>query len=181
MKGIASGLISSVGAATAQAIQAGIGVFSLNLVASGLVDHKGRFSFVSGVFLCCLGIQIFLNASSINDTKTVALSRSPGSRNIFLGDYGSALLLTIINPLSILPFVAFFTQTYSVRNPLSSVGLEAFVPGVFISTALWHGMVSVGVNLFSQRILLSRLRLVNQIAGISIAAFGCVSIRSAWS
>lgn len=148
-KSVVSGLVSGTGAATVQTIQAGIGAVSLNLVISSFIDHKGLFSFVSGVFLCYVGIQIFLDAS-IHDTQIKFLSRSPGSRSVLLGDYCSILLLTLINPLAVLPFVAFFTQTHSARNYLDDVWSGAFVSGVFIGSVLWYGMISVIVNLFPQ-------------------------------
>ncbi|MBD1869001.1 LysE family transporter [Cyanobacteria bacterium FACHB-471] len=180
-KGIVSGLVSSTGAATANAIQASVGAFSLNLVASSLADHKGLFNIISGIFLCYLGIKIFLSHFSINNTRRAACEGALSNRNILLRDYSAALLLTSINPLTILPFLAFFTQMYSAFNQSNPVWAGIFVLGVFISSIFWFGLISVVANLFSRRILLRRLHWINRIAGTMIAAFGCGSIYSAWS
>lgn len=180
-KSFASGLISGIGAATAQTIHASVGTFSLSLVTSSLAEHKGLFSFAGGAFLCYLGIQVFLNKPSINKPQIGSLLGSADSRNMLLGDYCSILLLTLINPLSVLPFVAFFTQTYSARDYPNFVWSGAFVLGVFVGSVLWYGMVSVVINLLPKRVLLCRLHWVNRISGTVITVFGCISIYSVWS
>lgn len=180
-KKVISGLVSGIGAATAQAIQAGIGLVSLNLIISSLVNHRNLFGFASGIFLCYLGIQTFLDESRINNAPKKFLSRRSNSINLLLGDYCSILLLTLINPLAVVPFVAFFTQTYPAKNYSDHVWPGEFVLGVFVGSLLWYGMISVVVNLFPQKALLCRLFWVNRISGTVIAVFGCISIHSVWS
>ena len=180
-KGMVSGFVSSTGAATAAAIQAGIGAFSLNLVASSLADHKDWFNLISGAFLCYLGITIFLSRSNTSNTRMTSSPKGLGGRTVLLRDYGAALLLTSINPLSILPFVAFFTQFYSAASHPDYGWAGAFVLGVFISSVLWFGLISLVASLFSHRVLLRQFRWVNRIAGTTIAIFGSSSIYSTYA
>jgi threonine/homoserine/homoserine lactone efflux protein len=180
-KGIVSGFVSSIGAATAQTIYAGVGALSLNLVESSLVNYKSWFNLISGVFLFYLGIKIFLNHSSFNNPRATPMSGNLCENNILLRDYSAAFLLTSINPLSILPFVAFFTQIYSEASYPSHIYTGLFASGVFISSLLWFGLISAMAIFFSRRILLRRLHWVNRISGTTIAVFGCASIYSAWN
>lgn len=180
-KGIVPGFFSGAGAATAHTIQASIGAFGLNLVASSLTDNKGWFHLISGIFLCYLGVKIALSRYKINGARADLLLRDLSSENVLLGDYSAALFLTIINPLAILPFIAFFTKTYPTVNHSNYIWTGAFVLGVFVSSVLWYGLISVVINLFSQRVLLRWLPWVNRISGTAIGIFGCASIYSAWS
>ena len=102
-------------------------------------------------------------------------------RDVLLRDYSAALLLTSINPLTILPFIAFFTQMYSSFSQPNHVWVGVFVLSVFVSSVFWYGLISIIANLFSRRILLRQLHWVNRVAGTTIAVFGCSSIYSIWS
>jgi threonine/homoserine/homoserine lactone efflux protein len=176
-KGIISGFMASIGAATAMAILASIGLASLNLISTILVHHKELFCIVAGLLLCYLGAKIFGDKLGVADHQIHSSERLV-HRNRLLTDYGAALLLNIVNPLSILPFMASFVQVYSADTTPSYALSGMFVAGVFISTAAWYGLLSCGVNLLPQRMLFQHLKWINRISGAAIAAIGCVYIYS---
>ena len=58
--GIAYGLLSGVGAATADAIAGGIAALGLTLVYNFLVGQQPWLHVVAGLFLCWLGFRTFM-------------------------------------------------------------------------------------------------------------------------
>jgi threonine/homoserine/homoserine lactone efflux protein len=114
-----------MGATTGDLIYVCIGVFSLNTIAASLIDHKDEIYLVSGLFLCYLGVKIFLDKSAIQHEK-ITHSSSNSRKNRFLNHYASALLVSVINPLTTFPFVAAFTQLYTMDVQISRNSARLF-------------------------------------------------------
>lgn len=98
--GRASGFASGLGAATADAAYGAIAALGLTSIAAFLVDHQSWLRLVGGAFLLLLGYRSFMQ-------KPVAR----GAGDLELGwwsAYTSTLVLTIMNPMTILSFAAVF-------------------------------------------------------------------------
>jgi len=95
-----SGLVSGLGAATADAVYGSIAAFGLAFVATFLVNQQGWLHLVGGLFLCYLGIKAFL-------AKPATATTTPESISL-ASDYASTFFLTLTNPLTILSFAAVF-------------------------------------------------------------------------
>src|SRR6185312_8691316 len=94
------GLLSGLGAATADACYGAIAAFGLTAVSSRLVGHQDALRIVGGLFLLYLGIRTFFAAP--------AQTAKSGQRRQLLSNYLSTLGLTLTNPTTILSFVALF-------------------------------------------------------------------------
>ena len=119
-KGHASGLVSGLGAATADSVYGCVAGFGLTLVSSLLLEGQDWVRSMGGVFLLYLGIRTYLSKPS---------DGVPPARGLDLaGDYLSTFLLTLTNPLTILSFAAIFAglglaisrQEYFVRKNVIS-------------------------------------------------------------
>jgi threonine/homoserine/homoserine lactone efflux protein len=99
-EGRASGLVSGLGAATADAIYGCVAGFGLTFISSFLVNQQRWLHLVGGAFLCYLGIRTFL----ARPADQAALAQGSG----LIGAYGSTFLLTLTNPMTILSFTAVF-------------------------------------------------------------------------
>lgn len=162
------GLVTGLGAATADGIYGCVAGFGLTAVADLLVDHAPALRLIGGVFLCYLG---FTTLRADPTTEAAQLS----SRGLW-GAYASTLLLTLTNPATILSFIAIFAGLGLVGSSQSWGASLALILGVFLGSALWWLFLSWGVTLFSQRLTPSRLRWLNRLAGAVIFAFGVVAI-----
>ena len=162
------GLVTGLGAATADGIYGCMAGFGLTAGADLLVDHAPALRLIGGVFLCYLGFTT-LRA----DPATGAAQLS--SRGLW-GAYASTLLLTLTNPATILSFIAIFAGLGLVGSSQSWGASLALILGVFLGSALWWLFLSWGVTLFSQRLTPSRLKWLNRLAGAAIFAFGVVAI-----
>ena len=99
-EGRVQGLVSGLGAATADAVYGCIAAFGLTLVSNALVQQQLWLRLVGGVFLCFLGVKTLLTKPS----EKACPERGTG----LLRAYGTTFLLTLTNPMTILSFAAIF-------------------------------------------------------------------------
>jgi threonine/homoserine/homoserine lactone efflux protein len=162
------GLLSGLGAATADAFYGSIAAFGLTFISSFLVQQVLWFRLIGGAFLCFLGIRTILSKTNNN-----AIQANPTS---MLNAYGSTFLLTLTNPLTILAFTAIFSGIglVSLNGSYSSAAIT--VIGVFLGSACWWFILSSLTSLLRDRISLNGLIWVNRISGLVILGFGIVAL-----
>jgi threonine/homoserine/homoserine lactone efflux protein len=165
------GLVSGLGAATADAIYGCIAGFGLAFISDILIGQQMWLRLIGGAFLCWLGVRTFVSRPA----ERAASASGEG----LLGAYASTLFLTLTNPATILAFAAIFAGLGVVSaaggNYLSAGML---VLGVFAGSALWWLILSGGVSLFRGRFGPDALRWVNRISGVIIAGFGLLALVS---
>ena len=169
-EGRASGLVSGLGAATADAIYGCIAGFGLTLISKTLINQQMWIRLIGGAFLCCLGIKTLL----ARPAEQPASAKGTG----FVGAYVSTFFLTLTNPMTILSFAAMFAGLGIVNAGGNYGSAGILVLGVFIGSALWWLILSGGVSLFRARFAPQGLRWLNRISGIVIAGFGLLALLS---
>ena len=164
------GLVSGLGAATADAIYGCIAGFGLTFISNILINQQGWLRLIGGVFLCYLGFKIFLAKPAEQTASTKG--------QYLMGAYASTLFLTLTNPTTILSFAAIFAGlgVASAGGNYASAGV--LVLGVFIGSALWWFILSSGVSIFRTKFTSHRLRWVNRISGTIIMGFGLLAFLS---
>ena len=170
-EGRASGLVSGIGAATADAIYGCIAGFGVAFISNFLVSQQVWLRLIGGLFLCYLGPKTWL----AKPIEQAALPKGNG----LIGAYASTFFLTITNPMTIISFAAIFAGlglASTSRNYISAGGL---VLGVFIGSALWWFFLSNLVGLFRARFNTNGLQWVNRISGVIITGFGLFALLSA--
>ena len=168
--GRVSGLVSGLGAATADALYGAVAALGLTFVAEFLMGGQAWLRLVGGAFLLFLGVRTFL--------ARPAGPAAPDARRIGLpGAYASTFFLTLTNPTTILSFAAIFAGL-GVAGDASGSALSAMllVLGVFLGSAAWWVVLSGATSLFRTRLSARGLRWVNRISGTVIAAFGVLAV-----
>ncbi len=162
--GRVAGLLSGLGAATADAVYGSIAGFGLTVIAGFLIRQQNWLSMLGGCFLCYLGLKTWLAAPA----------DQPGSvkNEGLMGAYASTFFLTLTNPATILSFTAIFAGLGLAKTAGSYTSALVLVAGVFAGSGLWWLMLSGGVSLFRTRFTPHRLRWVNRLSGIMITGFG---------
>jgi threonine/homoserine/homoserine lactone efflux protein len=163
-----AGLVSGLGAATADAVYGCIAAFGLTFISSFLIHQQSWLRLLGGAFLCYLGIKTFFTKPAESSSQSNQLS--------LVNAYGSTFILTLTNPLTILSFAAIFAGLGLLDvegNYLSSV---VIVLGVFIGSACWWILLSTGVSLFRTRFTPNGLLWVNRISGLIILGFGIAAL-----
>ncbi len=169
-EGWTSGLVSGLGAATADAIYGCIAGFGLTFVSSFLISQQVWVRLAGGVFLCYLGLRTLLR-------RPAEQAASVAGRGL-IGAYASTFLLTLTNPLTILSFAAIFAGLGVASSEGNYVSAAILVLGVFTGSALWWLLLSGGVGLFRTRFTSRSLLWVNRVSGAVIIGFGLFALSS---
>ncbi len=168
--GRASGLLTGLGAATADGLYGAVAAYGLTIISNFMVGQQFWFRLVGGAFLLYLGRKTFLSQPA----EKAAAENHKG----LLSDYLSTLFLTITNPMTILSFAAVFAGLGlgSSNGDFSSATL--MVAGVFVGSALWWLILSGGVSLLRSKFNASSLKIVNRISGSIIVVFAIIAFAS---
>ena len=169
-EGRGSGLVSGLGAATADAIYGFIAGFGLTFISNFLISQLVWLRLIGGGFLCYLGLRTFLS----KPVEHVASAKGNG----LFGSYVSTFFLTITNPMTILFFAAIFAGLGVGGAGGNYVSAAVLVLGVFIGSALWWFILSGVVSVFRTKFNPHKLRWVNRISGIIITGFGLIALLS---
>jgi threonine/homoserine/homoserine lactone efflux protein len=170
--GHAAGLVSGLGAASADACYGFIAAFGLTFISNVLIDQKLWLHLIGGAFLCYLGIQTFLTPPVSQAQPTSAESRS------IVAAFSSTLFLTLTNPMTVLSFVAIFAGLGVASASGSYATAAILVAGVFLGSASWWLLLSGSVAFFRSRIDSRTFGWVNRASGVVITAFGVGALAS---
>jgi len=168
-----SGLLSGLGAATADGFYGLLSAGGLTVISAFLIGHQAWLRLIGGIFLCYLGVKTFLTRPAAlveNETEAGALSR--------LKDYSSTMLLTLTNPMTILSFAAVFGGLGLGSTPGGFVPAVSLVGGVFLGSVAWWTLLSGGVSLLRRKVSTGLLVWVNRVSGLVIVGFGAVAMLS---
>ena len=169
-----TGLVSGLGAATADAIYGSIAGFGLTFISSKLIAAGTWIRLGGGLFLVYLGFRAFFKeAVSTRSDESPGASRSSGMARAF----GSTLLLTLSNPVPIVAFLGIMAGAgigEAVGNYWLAVTL---VSGIFIGSMIWWLILSTAVGYLRRWVVRPGTMLwINRASGIMIAGFGILTL-----
>ncbi|MDF1512395.1 MAG: LysE family transporter [Anaerolineae bacterium] len=159
-----AGLLSGLGAATADAVYGSIAGFGLTYLSSFLVRQQAWLHVIGGFFLCYLGIRTVVTLPE----ETLEKMDNHG----WLNAYGSSFLLTLTNPLTILSFTTLFAGMGLGAAAGDYSTAFQLILGVFLGSVIWWLTLSTIVGLFHARFNSRSLVWVNRLSGIIITTFG---------
>ena len=165
-----AGIVSGLGAASADAVYGSIAAFGLTAISTFLINQRMWLQLAGGLFLIILGIKTFTAKPS---SQPVSSQSSGLVRNYF-----STFLLTLTNPITILSFAAIFAGLGLGQAEGDLSGAIQLVAGVFLGSAAWWLTLSLLVGLFKERVNHVTLQWINRGAGLIIIIFGIISLLS---
>lgn len=169
--GLLVGLLSGLGAATADALYGSVAALGLTAVAGFLVQQQFWLRLGGGLFLAYLGLKTLRQPASL---PTQAASQNPPSESGYFSAYASTLLLTLTNPITILSFTAVFAGFgLGSQHPGLATG-GRLVLGVFLGSALWWLFLCGVVTAVRSRLPASVFRLINTLSGLILLGFALV-------
>lgn len=169
-QGRVTGLVSGLGAASADAVYGFIAAFGLTMISAFLLEQQLWLGIAGGLYLCYLGVRMALAAPA---TEAAVVEG-----NSLLAAYASTFMLTLTNPMTILFFVAVYAGAGLAAGVDDYVASTWLVLGVFLGSAGWWLLLSSVTSLFRTRINAAVLRWVNVVAGVVILGFGLYAL---WS
>jgi len=164
--GIRVGLATALGAATADLLYVILIALSMHTITTFLLAYQTILTVVGGLFLCYLGITTILAQPTVHAARI--------SKNSLLQTYLTTLFLKLVNPVTILDFMALFT---SLRIDVTgySQSLE-FIIGTSLGCTLWWLLLCSTINIFHTKISTHLLQWINYLAGIAILSLGIWSL-----
>jgi len=171
-EGRTSGLVSGVGAATADGFYGLVAGFGLTVISDIMIEQQYWLALFGGIYLCYLGLKTFRS-------KPVQMGAQIKKDSI-LGSYFSTFFLTLTNPMTILSFVAIFAGLGLVSNDNSYPSAISLVSGVLLGSGAWWLALTGMVSLFREKFNVKTLIWVNRLAGILLAGYGIVALLSAF-
>lgn len=170
--GFWEGFLTGLGAATADAFYGSIAGFSLAFLSSFLLSISPWLRILGGAFLCYLGIRYIITTTRVTQREKPAPARG------LAGAYGSALFLTLTNPVTILAFTAMFAGLGLPQAGTSYRAAGFLVAGVFCGSASWWLILASLVSRLRLRMTPLLMAWVNRLSGLVLLGFG---IWALWS
>jgi threonine/homoserine/homoserine lactone efflux protein len=170
-EGRVPGLVTGLGAATADAFYGAVAGFGLTLISNFLVNQLFWLRILGGLYLLYLGLKTIIEKPKHEEHEMVRIK--------LFGAYSSTFLLTLTNPMTILSFVAVFLGLGLTPDAGNYLSATILVLGVFLGSTLWWILLSGGVSLLRDKFDFAMLRWVNRISGGIISGFGFYSLISA--
>jgi len=166
-EGFWSGIFTGFGAAFADATYGAIAAFGLTMISDFLLGKTLLLSFVGGPYLIHLG---YATLRKKPEFVSVTLEKSS-----LLKKFISTFFLTMVNPLTILPFLVLFA---GLSIPSGSIFLSSvLVLGVLFGSMIWWILLSsLGTILKYKLVSEAGITWINRISGTIIAGFGVTVI-----
>jgi len=162
------GLLTGLGAASADALYAAIAAYGLTVLMAFLVGQQTWIHLIGGVFLVYLGLRTIFTSPADQAARTESGS--------LIRAYSSTFFLTITNPITIISFAAIFAGLGFGSNENNYINATITVIAVFLGSASWWLLLSGGVSLFRERVTVGVMSWVNRISGLLILGFGLAAI-----
>jgi len=171
--GRTAGVVSGMGAATADVIYGFVAAFGMTFISGLLTGNEFWLRFAGGAFLCLFGIRTF-----IEEPERKILLSLQKEKERHAGMYVSTFLLALTNPTTIFSFAAVFAGLGLAGATSSILSALVLVLGVFLGSTLWWLLFAGAFSVFKRRFDHHEIQLINRIAGLVITSFGVLALAS---
>lgn len=168
--GFRAGLFTGLGAATADAVYGLIAALGLLAISKILLSAQHGVQLIGGAFLIYLGVKLFIS-------KTQTQEKSDGEKRL-LSMFASTFFLTLMNPATILSFLAIFSSVNLNLHSMNHLTAFTMVLGVFLGSATWWFFLAGCIASIHHRLSQNNLNRINQASGLFILGFGVLSVIS---
>ena len=161
-----AGLLSGLGAATADALYGAIAAFSITFIINFLLEQIFWIRVCGGVLLIGIGIVYwFRKPQPLKDAQC------PSPHSAFV----TTLLLTLTNPTTVLSFLAVLAAL-RLGEPRPPALTLLVVLGIFCGSMLWWVFLAIVSGNLRSRFNDRAVVWMNRIGALAIAAFGVVTM-----
>jgi threonine/homoserine/homoserine lactone efflux protein len=169
-EGRVRGFVSGLGAATADMVFCIIAGFGFTFVSRFLDEQALWVSLVGACGLVFLGLRIFFSTPA---EKSCAVTGGDLAHV-----YVSTFVLTLINPVTILFFVALFTSLGVTLTHEDYPSLVLLIAGVLVGAVFWWFLLTGCVSLLHRKLTQETIRWVNRISGTIVMILGLLAFLS---
>lgn len=191
-RGFWGGFAAGVGAVLADGLIATVAAFGITAISGVLANHRVTIQLIGGIIMIVFGIKLYTAEPKLA-VQQVGLSWAQRRRMVdrvpepfrpalrlpiwrllpHAGIIPQTFFLTITNPGAILGLFAIFGGLGSLLGGLNTyVEAITLVLSVMAGSLLWWMGLSRLIDKFRGRLSEGRLKIINQIAGVVLVAFG---------
>jgi threonine/homoserine/homoserine lactone efflux protein len=167
---IRSGLITGMGAALADSLLCAVLAFGITAISDFISQHRVTLENCGGVLLLVIGYFVWHTSPPNEMPKTKP--PCPG----WFGDFSSALLLTLGNPMTIIGAGGIFAGFAVAAQVSNRFDAALLISGVFSGSMLWWVTLCFLAGRLREKASGYWMRRINQGCGIAVAVFGLVQI-----
>lgn len=168
------GYATGFGAALGDTVFGGLAIFSVAAVEGFLLDNRFVIQLIGGLVLVGLGARTFLVRNSRNPPDKVV--ENPIDHETLLHALGSAFVITIVNPITVLAFISIFAAIRVSETTDGLLSSWTVIGGVFLGAAAWWFLLASIASVLRQRFTGKGLRWMNGISGVVILGFGVYAL-----
>jgi threonine/homoserine/homoserine lactone efflux protein len=161
-----AGIISGLGAATADTFYGAIAGFSISLVINFLIREKFWIRLVGGALLVAIGLVYWFKRP-----KSLKEESEESSHSAFV----TTLLLTLTNPTTVLSYMAVLAAL-RLGEPRPWTLTLFLVLGIFCGSMIWWIVLAMISAKFRDRFNDGAVVWMNRIAAVAIGGFGIVTM-----
>jgi threonine/homoserine/homoserine lactone efflux protein len=163
--GMRAGVSTGLGAATVNVTYGAMILLGLDKLAPWIAGGGRLLTALGGLFLLWSAARTFMRGRALAEQPEAAV-QSP------LAAYGSAVLLSASNPMSLILTMALLAP---VAGPSFGDGTVLLL-GMFAAAATWWVCLSGGVALLRARLSPAVLVFVNRVAGLFLTLYGALTL-----
>lgn len=161
-----AGLVSGLGAATADALIGAIVALFLSFILPILDEHNTAVQFVGGGVVISMGIYLLCTPPRIKETN-----RPVHERNLFVA-YLSTCALTMSNPITLLSMTTLITATGMGGPDTNHTHAALLVAGIFTFSMAWWVFLCTCAHTVARLLGHGFLKTINMVAAIIVIIFG---------
>ncbi len=167
-KGFRHGMLSGIGAATADSFYALIAGFGVAFIVNFALRHAEAIRFYGGLFLLYWGTRIILSKFVESDP----LVKGDG----FGGPFISTFILTVTNPMTLLAFMAVLALLGHGGIRGSYFDLGQWILGICLGSFAWWTIVCGVAHVYREKFDQKGMFLLNRITGVIVIAAGVLAL-----
>jgi len=171
-RGLKSGFVSGLGAASADTLYATIACLGLGFVVNFIQKQIYWIQFVGSIVLILIAIKIFYTNPAVEIRNTKNKKAKP------MEEYLSIFFITLSNPSVFFIFIALLASLKVFTGKFSYVAGLLVISGIFGGAMLWWYLLSNLVHKFRSKIRLKNIWWLNKIMAVMIFTCGVIVLVS---
>jgi threonine/homoserine/homoserine lactone efflux protein len=157
-EGKLAGLVSGLGAATADALFGFVAAFGLTFVSDWLIGYHQWLRIAGGCYL------LYVGGSALLAEPEAKQSSEPDAEGL-LRDFLSTFALTLTNPITILAFLGIFSALGLSGADATFSRTASLVVGVWLGSLLWWLALTFGLGSLFRSFDARHLKWINRASG----------------
>ncbi len=165
--GFITGLITGLGSSVADLIYGFAGISGITVISGFIENYSHYIQIAGGIFIALLGISMFKK-----EQETVTGNSSKGNMVFY---FLSSFCAAIMNPASVLSFIAAFTM-FGINGSLSFTESAGLLSGILAGTLCWWAALAGIVSILRDRVTGKIYKALNIILGSLMMVFGTAMV-----